>query len=122
MGYNTSLPQEAARTHNHSHLNLFLSFILRVVSVLVKDNVLYSSCSTLHCPDQQSSWVGCKLSLVLFQDCIMSSFYWLLAEGLHLHALLVAMLPGRCFTAYLLIGWETVSPKKDDLNISKELV
>lgn len=57
MGYNTSLPQEAARTHNHSHLNLFLSFILRVVSVLVKDNVLYSSCSTLHCPDQQSSWV-----------------------------------------------------------------
>ncbi|XP_057360974.1 LOW QUALITY PROTEIN: vasoactive intestinal polypeptide receptor 2 [Manis pentadactyla] len=44
-------------------------------------------------------------SLVLFQDYVMSNFYWLLAEGLHLHALLVAMLPSHRFTAYLLIGW-----------------
>ncbi|XP_057354432.1 vasoactive intestinal polypeptide receptor 2-like isoform X3 [Manis pentadactyla] len=92
-------------TRNHIHLNLFLSFILRAVSVLVKDDVLYSSSGRQHCPDQQSSWVGCKLSLVLFQYCVMSNFYWLLAEGLHLHALLVAMFPGRRFTAYLLIGW-----------------
>ncbi|XP_073084962.1 vasoactive intestinal polypeptide receptor 2 isoform X3 [Manis javanica] len=92
-------------TRNHIHLNLFLSFILRAVSVLVKDDVLYSSSGRQHCPDQQSSWVGCKLSLVLFQYCVMSNFYWLLAEGLHLHALLVAMFPSRCFTAYLLIGW-----------------
>uniref|UniRef100_A0A673TM79 Vasoactive intestinal peptide receptor 2 n=1 Tax=Suricata suricatta TaxID=37032 RepID=A0A673TM79_SURSU len=50
--------------------------------------------------------VGCKLSLVLFQYCIMANFYWLLVEGLYLHTLLVAIFsPGRRFVAYLLIGW-----------------
>jgi hypothetical protein len=50
--------------------------------------------------------VGCKLSLVFFQYCIMANFYWLLVEGLYLHTLLVAILPpSRCFLAYLLIGW-----------------
>ncbi|XP_043446002.1 vasoactive intestinal polypeptide receptor 2 isoform X2 [Prionailurus viverrinus] len=93
-------------TRNYIHLNLFLSFILRAISVLVKDNILYSSSGTLHCPDQPSSWVGCKLSLVLFQYCIMANFYWLLVEGLYLHTLLVAIFsPGRRFVAYLLIGW-----------------
>ncbi|XP_066241824.1 vasoactive intestinal polypeptide receptor 2 isoform X1 [Saccopteryx leptura] len=93
-------------TRNYIHLNLFLSFILRAVSVLVKDDVLYSSSGTLHCPDQPSSWVGCKLSLVFFQYCIMANFYWLLVEGLYLHTLLVAIFsPSRRFPAYLLLGW-----------------
>ncbi|XP_039692728.1 vasoactive intestinal polypeptide receptor 2 isoform X1 [Pteropus medius] len=93
-------------TRNYIHLNLFLSFILRAISVLVKDEVLYSSSSTLHCPDQPSSWVGCKLSLVVFQYCTMANFYWLLVEGLYLHTLLVAVLgPRRHLLAYLLIGW-----------------
>ncbi|XP_062048922.1 vasoactive intestinal polypeptide receptor 2 isoform X1 [Lepus europaeus] len=93
-------------TRNYIHLNLFLSFMLRAVSVLVKDDILYSSSGTLHCPDQPSSWVGCKLSLVFFQYCIMANFYWLLVEGLYLHTLLVAIFsPNRCFLAYLLIGW-----------------
>ncbi|XP_044775964.1 vasoactive intestinal polypeptide receptor 2 [Neomonachus schauinslandi] len=93
-------------TRNYIHLNLFLSFILRAISVLVKDDVLYSSSGTLHCPDQPSSWVGCKLSLVFFQYCIMANFYWLLVEGLYLHTLLVAIFsPSPRFAAYLLIGW-----------------
>lgn len=50
--------------------------------------------------------VGCKLSLVFFQYCIMANFYWLLVEGLYLHTLLVAIFsPSRRFVAYLLIGW-----------------
>uniref|UniRef100_A0A8P0T1J3 Vasoactive intestinal polypeptide receptor 2 n=1 Tax=Canis lupus familiaris TaxID=9615 RepID=A0A8P0T1J3_CANLF len=93
-------------TRNYIHLNLFLSFILRAISVLVKDDVLYSSSGTLHCPDQPSSWVGCKLSLVFFQYCIVANFHWLLVEGLHLRTLLVAIFsPGRRLVAYLLIGW-----------------
>ncbi|GAB1297868.1 Vasoactive intestinal polypeptide receptor 2 [Apodemus speciosus] len=131
-------------TRNYIHLNLFFSFMLRAISVLVKDSVLYSSSGTLRCHDQPASWhllsqdlaritndetglrkscnfpkvlkihpeygfspkVGCKLSLVFFQYCIMANFYWLLVEGLYLHTLLVAILPpSRCFLAYLLIGW-----------------
>ncbi|XP_037691633.1 vasoactive intestinal polypeptide receptor 2 isoform X2 [Choloepus didactylus] len=50
--------------------------------------------------------VGCKLSLVFFQYCIMANFYWLLVEGLYLHTLLVAIFsPNRYFMVYLLIGW-----------------
>lgn len=55
--------------------------------------------------------VGCKLSLVFFQYCIMANFYWLLVEGLHLHTVLVASFsPGRRFQAYLLIGWGKAAP------------
>lgn len=82
-------------TRNYIHLNLFLSFILRAVSVLVKDDVLYSSSGRLHCPDLPFSWVGCKLSLVFFQYCIMANFYWLLVEGLYLHTLLVVIFAPR---------------------------
>uniref|UniRef100_A0A8C0J7L7 Vasoactive intestinal polypeptide receptor 2 n=1 Tax=Chelonoidis abingdonii TaxID=106734 RepID=A0A8C0J7L7_CHEAB len=93
-------------TRNYIHLNLFLSFILRAISVLVKDDILYSSSNTAHCSEDQSSWVGCKASLVFFQYCVMANFYWLLVEGLYLHILLVVIFsPNRHFTAYLLIGW-----------------
>ncbi|XP_065255130.1 vasoactive intestinal polypeptide receptor 2 [Emys orbicularis] len=93
-------------TRNYIHLNLFLSFILRAISVLVKDDILYSNSNTAHCSEDHSSWVGCKASLVFFQYCVMANFYWLLVEGLYLHILLVVIFsPNRHFTAYLLIGW-----------------
>lgn len=57
--------------------------------------------------------VGCKLSLVFFQYCIMANFYWLLVEGLYLHTLLVAIFShSRHFVAYLLIGWGKDSPRQ----------
>ncbi|XP_071416314.1 vasoactive intestinal polypeptide receptor 2 isoform X1 [Pithys albifrons albifrons] len=93
-------------TRNYIHLNLFLSFILRAISVLVKDDILYSSSNTAHCPEDQTSWVGCKAILVFFQYGVMANFYWLLVEGLYLHILLVLIFsPNRHFTIYLLIGW-----------------
>uniref|UniRef100_K7FMV5 Vasoactive intestinal polypeptide receptor 2 n=1 Tax=Pelodiscus sinensis TaxID=13735 RepID=K7FMV5_PELSI len=93
-------------TRNYIHLNLFLSFILKAISVFVKDDILYSNSNPAHCTEDQSSWVGCKASLVFFQYCIMANFYWLLVEGLYLHILLVVIFsPNRHFTVYLLIGW-----------------
>ncbi|KAL4827219.1 hypothetical protein H8958_019194 [Nasalis larvatus] len=69
-----------------------------LLELLLPDEVMLSSV----CGFQ----VGCKLSLVFLQYCIMANFFWLLVEGLYLHTLLVAVLPpGRCFLAYLLIGW-----------------
>ncbi|XP_063159462.1 vasoactive intestinal polypeptide receptor 2 [Candoia aspera] len=92
-------------TRNYIHLNLFLSFILKAVSVLVKDEVLYSNTGTDQCPEKQPSWVGCRASLVFFQYCVMANFYWLLVEGLYLHILLMVIFSNRHFTVYLLIGW-----------------
>ncbi|KYO46922.1 vasoactive intestinal polypeptide receptor 2 isoform B [Alligator mississippiensis] len=93
-------------TRNYIHLNLFLSFILRAISVLVKDDILYSNSNTAHCPKDQISWVGCKASLVFFQYCVMANFYWLLVEGLYLYVLLVVIFsPNRHFLIYLLMGW-----------------
>ncbi|PIO27632.1 hypothetical protein AB205_0200630, partial [Aquarana catesbeiana] len=88
-------------TRNYIHLNLFLSFILKAISVLVKDDFLYSSSHS--CPD---SLVGCKIILVFVHYCVTANFYWLLVEGLYLHTLLVVIFsPNRHFTIYLFIGW-----------------
>ncbi|KAM3866104.1 vasoactive intestinal polypeptide receptor 2-like [Diretmus argenteus] len=90
-------------TRNYIHLNLFFSFILRAVAVLVKDDILFSrdtQCSN------QPSLMGCKASLVFFHYFIMANFFWLLVEGLYLHTLLTAIFfENRRFIVYLLIGW-----------------
>uniref|UniRef100_A0A3Q3WJD5 Uncharacterized protein n=1 Tax=Mola mola TaxID=94237 RepID=A0A3Q3WJD5_MOLML len=92
-------------TRNYIHLNLFFSFILRAVAVLVKDDILFnrnSQCSN------QPSLVGCKASLVFFQYFIMANFFWLLVEGLYLHTLLVVIFSeNRHFIVYMFIGWGT---------------
>ncbi|XP_034411683.1 vasoactive intestinal polypeptide receptor 2-like isoform X2 [Cyclopterus lumpus] len=90
-------------TRNYIHLNLFFSFVLRAVAVLVKDDILFnrtSQCSS------QPSLVGCKASLVFFQYFIMANFFWLLVEGLYLHTLLVVIFSeNRHFIVYMFIGW-----------------
>uniref|UniRef100_A0A8D3C2L8 Vasoactive intestinal peptide receptor 2 n=1 Tax=Scophthalmus maximus TaxID=52904 RepID=A0A8D3C2L8_SCOMX len=90
-------------TRNCIHLNLFVSFMLRAVAVLVKDDILFSR--TSQCSNQPSL-VGCKASLVFFQYFIMANFFWLLVEGLYLHTLLVAIFSeNRHFIVYMFIGW-----------------
>ncbi|KAM9350121.1 vasoactive intestinal polypeptide receptor 2 [Symphorus nematophorus] len=90
-------------TRNYIHLNLFFSFILRAVAVLVKDDILFNR--TSHCSNQPSL-VGCKASLVFFQYFIMANFFWLLVEGLYLHTLLVVIFSeNRHFIVYMFIGW-----------------
>uniref|UniRef100_A0A8C5I319 Vasoactive intestinal peptide receptor 2 n=1 Tax=Gouania willdenowi TaxID=441366 RepID=A0A8C5I319_GOUWI len=89
-------------TRNFIHLNLFFSFILRAVAVLVKDDILFNR--TSQCSNQPSL-VGCKASLVFFQYFIMANFFWLLVEGLYLHTLLVVIFSeNRHFIVY--ICWE----------------
>ncbi|XP_056149904.1 vasoactive intestinal polypeptide receptor 2 [Lampris incognitus] len=90
-------------TRNYIHLNLFLSFILRAVAVLVKDDILFSR--NTQCSNQPSL-IGCKTSLVFFHYFIMANFFWLLVEGLYLHTLLIVIFSeNRHFIVYLLIGW-----------------
>ncbi|KAK7118533.1 hypothetical protein R3I94_022126 [Phoxinus phoxinus] len=91
-------------TRNYIHLNLFFSFILRAIAVLVKDAILFSH-ENVECTTQPSL-IGCKASLIIFNYFIMANFYWLLVEGLYLHTLLMVIFSeNRHFIIYLLIGW-----------------
>uniref|UniRef100_A0A8C1X277 Vasoactive intestinal peptide receptor 2 n=1 Tax=Cyprinus carpio TaxID=7962 RepID=A0A8C1X277_CYPCA len=91
-------------TRNYIHLNLFFSFILRAIAVLVKDAILFPH-ENVECTEQPSP-IGCKASLIIFNYFIMANFYWLLVEGLYLHTLLMVMFSeNRHFIIYLLIGW-----------------
>ncbi|KAG1944111.1 vasoactive intestinal polypeptide receptor [Pimephales promelas] len=91
-------------TRNYIHLNLFFSFILRAIAVLVKDAILFSH-ENVECTTEPSL-IGCKASLIIFNYFIMANFYWLLVEGLYLHTLLMVIFSeNRHFIIYLLIGW-----------------
>ncbi|XP_063077507.1 growth hormone releasing hormone receptor 2 [Engraulis encrasicolus] len=91
-------------TRVHIHLNLFSTFILRAVSVFVKDAVLFEDPTADHCT---MSTVTCKVAVTFFHYCIFLNFFWLLVEGLYLHTLLIFSFANnkKVFWSYTLIGW-----------------
>ncbi|KAM6948870.1 vasoactive intestinal polypeptide receptor [Aplochiton taeniatus] len=90
-------------TRNYIHMNLFVSFILKAIAVFIKDVVLYEVGESDNCHPT----VGCKAVVVFFQYGIMASYFWLLVEGLYLHALLAVSFfsERKYFWWYILIGW-----------------
>ncbi|XP_056149785.1 vasoactive intestinal polypeptide receptor-like [Lampris incognitus] len=90
-------------TRNHIHMNLFLSFILKAIAVFMKDVVLYEVGEIDNC----HSSVGCKAVVVFFQYGVMASYFWLLVEGIYLHALLAVSFfsEKKYFWWCILIGW-----------------
>ncbi|KAJ1106560.1 hypothetical protein NDU88_003961, partial [Pleurodeles waltl] len=103
-------------TRNYIHMNLFLSFMMRAISILTRDILLKDHSSkdihdnmdmSLFVSDQVM--VGCRLVQILTQYCVQSNYYWLLVEGLYLHNLLVMMAFSEetYFLGYLFIGWGT---------------
>ncbi|XP_055085947.1 vasoactive intestinal polypeptide receptor 2 isoform X2 [Periophthalmus magnuspinnatus] len=92
-------------TRNYIHLNLFVSFMLRALAVLIKDGLLFSDSEAEDC-STQPSLVGCKATVVLFNYFVMANFFWLLVEGLYLHTLLLVV-HSYCIklAVYMAIGW-----------------
>ncbi|XP_078147691.1 glucagon receptor isoform X1 [Centroberyx gerrardi] len=102
---------------NNIHMNLFASFILRAVSILVKDALLDTLALTLDprsSSDRQTeAWVNipavtwCRGAMVMMQYSVMANNYWLLVEGIYLHSLLVITVfsERNYFYIYLAIGW-----------------
>ncbi|KAG7319487.1 hypothetical protein KOW79_016630 [Hemibagrus wyckioides] len=90
-------------TRNFIHIHLFLSFILKAIAVIMKDVALYEVDPDECIPGS----VGCKAAMVFFQYGVMASFFWLLVEGLYLHALLAVSFFShrKYFWWYILIGW-----------------
>ncbi|KAH1178072.1 hypothetical protein KIL84_011774 [Mauremys mutica] len=93
-------------TRNFIHMNLFISFILRAISVFIKDGILYAEQENNHC---FISTVECKAVMVFFHYCVMSNYFWLFIEGLYLFTLLVETFfpERRYFYWYTIIGWGT---------------
>ncbi|KAM3842126.1 glucagon receptor-like [Diretmus argenteus] len=98
---------------NNIHMNLFASFILRAVSILVKDALLDTLALTLDprsSSDRQAeAWAvtWCRGAMVMMQYSVMANNYWLLVEGIYLHSLLVITVfsERNYFYIYLAIGW-----------------
>ncbi|XP_038137661.1 adenylate cyclase activating polypeptide 1a (pituitary) receptor type I isoform X5 [Cyprinodon tularosa] len=93
-------------TRNFIHMNLFVSFILRAISVFIKDGVLYAQEESDHCFVHT---VACKAVMIFFHYCVMSNYFWLFIEGLYLFTLLVETFfpERRYFYWYTIVGWGT---------------
>ncbi|XP_028986810.1 adenylate cyclase activating polypeptide 1a (pituitary) receptor type I isoform X5 [Betta splendens] len=93
-------------TRNFIHMNLFVSFMLRAISVFIKDGVLYAQEDSDHCSVHM---VACKAVMVFFHYCVMSNYFWLFIEGLYLFTLLVETFfpERRYFYWYTIVGWGT---------------
>lgn len=112
---------------NNIHMNLFASFILRALSILIKDALLEVNRTSQDLSrDQEQGFprtsmppvemlvnnettVSCRVALVMMQYSIMANSYWLLVEGIYLHNLLVITVftERNYFKIYLCIGWGT---------------
>ncbi|XP_040203794.1 glucagon-like peptide 1 receptor [Rana temporaria] len=100
-------------TRNYIHLNLFTSFILRAISVFIKDSVLkwmYNIAILDNHWDGLISYqesLSCRLVFVMMQYCVAANYYWLLVEGIYLHTLLVLSVfsEQRLLRVYVCIGW-----------------
>ncbi|XP_065600928.1 parathyroid hormone/parathyroid hormone-related peptide receptor [Cyrtonyx montezumae] len=109
-------------TRNYIHMHLFVSFMLRAVSIFVKDAVLYSGSAleemeriseedlksiTEAPPADKSQFVGCKVAVTFFLYFLATNYYWILVEGLYLHSLIfMAFFSEKKYLwGFTLFGW-----------------
>ncbi|XP_061701729.1 glucagon receptor [Syngnathoides biaculeatus] len=112
---------------NNIHMNLFASFILRALSILIKDALMEANIASQDLSrDQEQGFsrapvspvdllvnneitVSCRVAAVMMQYSILANSYWLLVEGIYLHNLLVITVftERNYFQIYLCIGWGT---------------
>uniref|UniRef100_G1M0C5 Glucagon-like peptide 2 receptor n=2 Tax=Ailuropoda melanoleuca TaxID=9646 RepID=G1M0C5_AILME len=100
-------------TRNYIHMNLFASFILRALAVLVKDAIFHNSYSRR--PKSDKEWMSyvseisasCRSAQVLLHYFVGANYSWLLVEGLYLHTLLepTVLSERRLWPRYMLVGW-----------------
>nr|XP_060642232.1 glucagon receptor-like [Anolis sagrei ordinatus] len=103
-------------TRNYIHANLFASFGLRALSVIVKDALLKKLWERE--VFQVSEWetflsheaaIGCRVAQVMMQYCILANHYWFLVEAVYLYKLLIGAVfsENNYYTLYLYLGWGT---------------
>ncbi|XP_077359592.1 glucagon receptor-like [Festucalex cinctus] len=103
-------------TRNYIHANLFLSFILRAVSVIVKDTMLerhwgreiMKPADVSEMLSHQAA-IGCRIAQVLMQYCVLANHYWFFGEAIYLYSVLIAsvFVDSNKYLPYLCLGWGT---------------
>ncbi|XP_053545729.1 gastric inhibitory polypeptide receptor [Bombina bombina] len=100
-------------TRNVIHCHLFVSFILRAVSLLTRDTLLAQQHSMIQQEGdftallRERTLVGCRVAQTITQYCVVANYYWLLVEGLYLHNLLVVLSFSEesVLPRYMMLGW-----------------
>ncbi|XP_038676661.1 glucagon-like peptide 1 receptor isoform X2 [Scyliorhinus canicula] len=99
---------------NYIHLNLFGSFILRAIAVLIKDGLVDNLhpgngnvSVELQAADPHMATMWCRAAQVFLHYSVLCTYHWLLVEGLFLYFLLIVSVfsEQKCFRLYLLMGW-----------------
>uniref|UniRef100_A0A3B4WQW1 Secretin receptor n=1 Tax=Seriola lalandi dorsalis TaxID=1841481 RepID=A0A3B4WQW1_SERLL len=65
-------------TRNYIHIQLFISFILRVIFIFIRDYLLFTNEELYHCDYYP---VACKVVLMFSNYSILANYSWLLVEG-----------------------------------------
>ncbi|XP_049615400.1 glucagon receptor isoform X1 [Syngnathus scovelli] len=103
-------------TRNYIHVNLFLSFILRAVSVIVKDTMLERHWGReIVKPGDVSEMlshqaaIGCRIAQALMQYCVLANHYWFFGEAIYLYSVLIAsvLIDSNKYLPYICLGWGT---------------
>ncbi|KAJ1097672.1 hypothetical protein NDU88_002789 [Pleurodeles waltl] len=103
-------------TRNYIHANLFASFGLRAISVIVKDALLdkrwgmeLTEVSDWETLLSNEAAIGCRVAQVVMQYCILANHYWFLVEAVYLYKLLIGAVfsEKNYYTLYLYLGWGT---------------
>ncbi|KAG9468757.1 hypothetical protein GDO78_022005 [Eleutherodactylus coqui] len=100
-------------TRNLIHCNLFVSFILRAVSLLSRDALLERQHSGIQGGEdvaallRERTLLGCRVAQTVTQYCVAANYYWLLVEGLYLHNLLLVLSFSEeaALPRYMVLGW-----------------
>uniref|UniRef100_A0A3Q3AJQ3 Glucagon receptor-like n=1 Tax=Kryptolebias marmoratus TaxID=37003 RepID=A0A3Q3AJQ3_KRYMA len=103
-------------TRNYIHANLFVSFILRAVAVIVKDAMLerhwgreiIKQADVNELLSHQAA-IGCRTAQVLMQYCVLANHYCFFGEAVYLYSILVSsiFIDNNKFLPYLCLGWGT---------------
>uniref|UniRef100_A0A3Q2C7Z0 Glucagon receptor-like n=1 Tax=Cyprinodon variegatus TaxID=28743 RepID=A0A3Q2C7Z0_CYPVA len=93
-------------TRNYIHANLFLSFILRAVAVIVKDTMLDRHFGREIVND---ATIGCRIAQVMMQYCVLANHYWFFGEAIYLYSVLIScvFIDNNKYLPYLCLGWGT---------------
>ncbi|XP_076007830.1 glucagon receptor-like [Genypterus blacodes] len=103
-------------TRNYIHANLFMSFILRAVSVIVKDTMLerhwgreiMKQADVSEMLSHQAA-IGCRIAQVMMQYCVLANHYWFFGEAIYLYSVLIAsvFIQNSNYFLYICLGWGT---------------